>query len=275
MIEQGLAVHPGWADPGGVLAEVLHLTEWPSVLRGSFPERFLDLPDRVIVTVMQSHQRYLPLLADDGRPLSHFCFVANSGPDAAATVITGNERVVRGRLDDAAFSLEKDLARRARGPRRRARADHLPRARRLARRPHGAARGARRARRATRRTPTRQTREHALVAARLAKADQASRLVGEFAELEGYVGAVYARRAGLPEPVAVAIGEQYLPDGAGAAPPASTPGALVALADKLDSLATAFGLGELPTGSRDPYGLRRAAAGRRHDRARPRGSRCR
>jgi glycyl-tRNA synthetase beta chain len=106
-----------------------------------------------------------------------------------------------------------------------------------------------------------QEREHALVAARLAKADQASRLVGEFAELEGYVGAVYARRAGLPEPVADAIGEQYLPDAAGAAPPATLPGALVALADKLDALATAFGLGEQPTGSRDPYGLRRAAAG--------------
>ena len=98
-------------------------------------------------------------------------------------------------------------------------------------------------------------------AARLAKADQASRLVGEFAELEGYVGAVYARRAGLPEPVAVAISEQYLPAAAGAAPPSSVAGALVALADKLDSLATAFGLGEQPTGSRDPYGLRRAAAG--------------
>ena len=100
-----------------------------------------------------------------------------------------------------------------------------------------------------------------MTAARLAKADQASRLVGEFAELEGYVGAVYARRAGLPEPVAAAIAEQYLPAAAGAEPPASVPGALVALADKLDSLATAFGLGEQPTGSRDPYGLRRAAAG--------------
>jgi glycyl-tRNA synthetase beta chain len=259
-IEGGLAEHPGWADPGGVLAEVVHLAEWPTVLRGSFPERFLELPDRVIVTVMQSHQRYLPLLAGDGRPLSHFCFVANSAEDAAQTVITGNERVVRGRLDDAAFSLAKDLELGLEGL-----ASGLGRISYHAR---AGSLGDRAARLEALvallgdgiHAPA-DVREHALVAARLAKADQASRLVGEFAELEGYVGAVYAQRAGLPEAVSVAIGEQYLPDGAAAAPPATLPGALVALADKLDSLATAFGLGEQPTGSRDPYGLRRAAAG--------------
>jgi glycyl-tRNA synthetase beta chain len=260
VIDAGLAAHDGWADPGGVLAEVVHLTEWPSVLRGSFPERFLDLPDRVIVTVMQSHQRYLPLLAADGRPLPHFCFVANSGPAAAETVVTGNERVVRGRLDDAAFSLEKDLAVGLEGL-----ASGLGRISFHAR---AGSLGDKTARLESivsllsdRLAVATETREHAALAARLAKADQASRLVGEFAELEGYVGAVYARRAGLPEPVAAAISEQYLPDGAGAAPPATEAGALVALADKLDSLSTAFGLGELPTGSRDPYGLRRAAAG--------------
>jgi glycyl-tRNA synthetase beta chain len=260
VIELGLAEHAGWADPGGVLAEVVHLTEWPSVLRGSFPDRFLELPDRVIITVMQSHQRYLPVLAEGGAPSSHFCFVANSGPDAATTVITGNERVVRGRLDDAAFSLAKDLELGLEGlavglgrisyhARAGSLADRTRRIETLVGQLVGAleidhaAQGA------------------ALEAARLAKADQASRLVGEFAELEGYVGAVYARRAELPEAVAVAIEEQYLPAAAGAAPPASVPGALVALADKLDSLGTAFGLGEQPTGSRDPYGLRRAAAG--------------
>ncbi len=259
-IRDGLDQHPGWADPGGVLAEVVHLTEWPSVLRGSFPEQFLELPDRVIITVMQSHQRYLPLLDVGGRPTPHFCFVANSGPDAAETVITGNERVVRGRLDDAAFSLAKDLEVGLEGLAVGiARISYHARAGSLADR--------------TARLETLVSAladalgidaveaEHARTAARLAKADQASRLVGEFAELEGYVGAVYARRAGFPEPVAAAIAEQYLPAAAGAAPPASTAGALVALADKLDSLATAFGLGEQPTGSRDPYGLRRAAAG--------------
>jgi glycyl-tRNA synthetase beta chain len=260
VIEQGLATHPGWADPGGVLAEVVHLTEWPSVLRGSFPARFLELPDRVIITVMQSHQRYLPLLAPDGRPQSHFCFVANSGAAAVETVVTGNERVVRGRLDDAAFSLAKDLEVGLEGlasglgrisfhARAGSLADKTARIEALV------------ALIAQAIAVDADTREHALVAARLAKADQASRLVGEFAELEGYVGAVYARKEGLSEPVALAIGEQYLPDGAGAAPPATLPGALVALADKLDSLSTAFGLGEQPTGSRDPYGLRRAAAG--------------
>jgi glycyl-tRNA synthetase beta chain len=259
-IRNGLDQHPGWADPGGVLAEVVHLAEWPSVLRGSFPERFLELPDRVIITVMQSHQRYLPVLDEHGRPTSHFCFVANSGPDAAATVITGNERVVRGRLDDAAFSLAKDLevgleslaadlARISYHARAGSLADRTARFEALVSTLSGALQ------------VEVSERAHAAIAARLAKADQASRLVGEFAELEGYVGAVYARRAGLPEPVAVAISEQYLPAAAGAAPPSSVAGALVALADKLDSLATAFGLGEQPTGSRDPYGLRRAAAG--------------
>jgi glycyl-tRNA synthetase beta chain len=260
VIELGLAQHAGWADPGGVLAEVVHLTEWPSVLRGSFPDRFLELPDRVIITVMQSHQRYLPVLAEDGRPSSHFCFVANSGPDAAQTVITGNERVVRGRLDDAAFSLAKDLELGLEGL-----ADGLGRISYHARAGSLAHRTARLevlvAALADSLGIDDGKRAHALTAARLAKADQASRLVGEFAELEGYVGAVYARTGGLPEPVAAAIAEQYLPAAAGAAPPASLAGALVACADKLDSLATAFGLGEQPTGSRDPYGLRRAAAG--------------
>ncbi len=199
-IERGLAAHPGWADPAGVMREVVHLAEWPSVLRGSFPERFLDLPDRVIITVMQSHQRYFPLLTPEGRPRPHFCFVANSGPDAAETVVTGNERVVRGRLDDAAFSLAKDLEVGLEGlasglgrisfhARAGSLADKTARIEALV------------AMLADEISTDAQTREHALMAARLAKADQASRLVGEFAELEGYVGAVYARRAGLPEPV--------------------------------------------------------------------------
>jgi glycyl-tRNA synthetase beta chain len=259
-IRTGLDQHPGWADPGGVLSEVVHLVEWPSVLCGSFPERFLELPDRVIITVMQSHQRYLPVLDADGRPTARFCFVANSHPDAGETVIKGNERVVRGRLDDAAFSLAKDLEVGLEGL-----AEGLARISYHARAGSLADRTARLERLVSALAEAlgidTVEREHASAAARLAKGDQASRLVGEFAELEGYVGAVYARRAGLPEPVAVAIAEQYLPAAAGAAPPASVAGALLALADKLDSLATAFGLGEQPTGSRDPYGLRRAAAG--------------
>jgi glycyl-tRNA synthetase beta chain len=238
----------------------VHLAEWPSVLRGSFPERFLELPDRVIITVMQSHQRYLPVLDEHGRPTSHFCFVANSGPAAGETVIAGNERVVRGRLDDAAFSLAKDLEVGLEGL-----AGDLSRITYHARAGSLADRTVRLELLVSALSDALGVedaeRSHAATAARLAKADQASRLVGEFAELEGYVGAVYARRGGLPEPVAVAISEQYLPSAAGAAPPSCLAGALVALADKLDSLATAFGLGEQPTGSRDPYGLRRAAAG--------------
>src|SRR5204863_1849550 len=103
--------------------------------------------------------------------------------------------------------------------------------------------------------------EHAVAAARLAKADQASELVREFPELEGYIGGQYARLAGFPEEVARAIDEQYLPDSAGAPLPQTAAGRALAAADKLDHLRVAFGLGHRPTGSRDPYALRRAAIG--------------
>jgi tetrameric-type glycyl-tRNA synthetase beta subunit len=243
-IVSGLDAIGGWSDPAGVLEEVVYLVESVKVLEGSFDERFLQLPERVVVTAMQSHQRYFPLGGN------RFAFVANGGdPD---TVRTGNEAVLEGRLDDASFTFERDVAL---GIDRLAErvgaitffagagtfADKTERLRVLVERLGGG--------------------EASLEAARLAKADQASELVREFPDLEGHIGAEYARLAGYPEAVCAAIGEQYLPDAAGGPLPQTEAGKVLAAADKLDTLGVSFSLGYRPTGSRDPYGLRRAAIG--------------
>jgi glycyl-tRNA synthetase beta chain len=243
-ITEGLDAIGGWSDPAGVLDEVVHLVEKVTVLDGSFDERFLQLPERVVVTAMQSHQRYFPLGGN------RFAFVANGGdPDV---VRAGNEAVLEGRLDDASFTFERDvqvgidtLAERLgaityfKGA--GSFADKTERLRGLAKELGGG--------------------EATLEAARLAKADQASELVREFADLEGYIGGQYARLAGYPEGVSAAIEEQYLPDAAGGPLPQTESGKVLAAADKLDALATSFSLGHKPSGSRDPYGLRRAAIG--------------
>jgi glycyl-tRNA synthetase beta chain len=160
--------------------------------------------------------------------------------------------VLEGRLDDATFTLERDLAAGIEELARRLGsivyfagagtfADKTERLQRLVERVGGG--------------------DASLEAARLAKADQAAELVREFPELEGYIGAEYARLAGFPEAVCAAIGEQYLPDSAGGPLPATEPGRVLAAADKIDTLTVSFSLGHKPTGSRDPYGLRRAAIG--------------
>jgi glycyl-tRNA synthetase beta chain len=244
VIRAGLREH-GLAEPNAaVLAEVIHLAEWPTVLLGTFDERFQSLPRRVVETAMESHQRYFPLEGN------RFAFVANGGdPD---TVVAGNERVLEGRLEDASFTFERDVAKGI---------EEL--ARESARITFVAGAGT---------FGDKVARLGALVeelgggeasreAARLAKADQAAELVREFPDLEGHIGAEYARLAGFPEAVCAAIDEQYLPDSAGGPLPETETGRVLAAADKIDSLTVAFSLGQRPTGSRDPFGLRRAAIG--------------
>jgi glycyl-tRNA synthetase beta chain len=243
-IREGLDALGEWRDPLGKLREVVHLVEWPLVLDGTFDERFLSLPERVIETAMQSHQRYFPLGGN------RFAVVANGGdPD---TVRAGNETVLEGRLDDATFTLERDLA---------AGIEEL--ARRLGSIVYFAGAGtfADKTERLQKLVDRLGGGDASLEAARLAKADQAAELVREFPELEGYIGAEYARLAGFPEGVCAAIAEQYLPDSAGGPLPATEPGRILAAADKIDTLTVSFSLGHKPTGSRDPYGLRRAAIG--------------
>jgi glycyl-tRNA synthetase beta chain len=243
-ITRGLDVIGDWSDPAGVLEEVVYLVESVEVIEGSFDERFLQLPERVVVTAMQSHQRYFPLGGN------RFAFVANGGE--RDVVRAGNETVLEGRLDDASFTFERDvslgidrLVERLGAITFFARAgsfaDKTERVRGLVEKLGGG--------------------EASLEAARLAKADQASELVREFADLEGHIGAEYARLAGYPEAVCAAIDEQYLPDSAGGALPQTEAGKVLAAADKIDTLAVSFGLGHRPSGSRDPYGLRRAAIG--------------
>jgi glycyl-tRNA synthetase beta chain len=235
----------GLAEPNEkVLAEVVHLVEWPTVLEGRFDERFLSLPRRVVETAMESHQRYFPLEGN------RFALVANGGD--AATVVAGNETVLEGRLEDASFTFERDVAKGIEGlVEASARitfvagagtyGDKVVRLEALVEALGGG--------------------EASREAARLSKADQAAELVREFPDLEGHIGAEYARLAGFPEAVCAAIDEQYLPDSAGGALPETETGRVLAAADKIDSLAVAFSLGQRPTGSRDPYGLRRAAIG--------------
>jgi glycyl-tRNA synthetase beta chain len=244
LTREGLDALGDWSDPLRKLREVIHLVENPMVLEGSFDERFLTLPARVVETAMQSHQRYFPLGGN------RFAFVANGGDPE--TVRAGNENVLGGRLDDATFTFERDVNRGidelagslgsivyfAEGG---TFADKTERLVRLVERLGGG--------------------EASVEAARLAKADQAAELVREFPDLEGYIGAEYARLAGYPEAVATAIGEQYLPEAAGGPLPETEPGRVLAAADKIDALTISFSLGHKPTGSRDPFGLRRAAIG--------------
>jgi len=243
-IVAGLDAVGGWSDPGGKLAEVVHLVEKPIVLESRFDERFLQLPERVVVTTMQSHQRYFPIEGN------RFALVANGGE--ADVVAAGHTQVLEARLEDATFTFERDVATGIDALAERlgsitffaaagSFAEKADRVAKLARRLGGG--------------------EASLEAARLAKADQASELVREFPELEGYIGAEYARLAGYPDAVTKAVEEQYLPDSAGGPLPQTEPGKVLAAADKLDTLRVAFELGHRPSGSRDPYGLRRAAIG--------------
>ncbi len=233
-----------WSDPSDKLDEVVYLVEHVRVQEGSFDPRFLRLPERVVITTMQSHQRYFPLGGN------RFAFVANGGDPE--TVRTGNEFVLRGRLEDAEFTYERDVAVGIEGLAERLRSITFFR---------GAGTLADKTDRIVDLVAKLGGDNVAVEAAMLAKADQSSELVREFPELEGHIGAMYARLAGRTDAVVDAIDEQYLPASAGGPLPKTRPGAVLAAADKLDTLVTVFGLGRRPTGSRDPFGLRRAAIG--------------
>ncbi|HST16496.1 MAG TPA: glycine--tRNA ligase subunit beta [Gaiellaceae bacterium] len=243
-ITSGLDALGSWSDPADKLDEVVYLVEQARVQEGSFDERFLRLPERVVITTMQSHQRYFPLGGN------RFAFVANAGdPDV---VRTGNEFVLRGRLEDAEFTYDRDVA---------VGIDALVERTSGITFFRGAGTIADKTARIVELVPKLGGDDVAVHAARLAKGDQASELVREFPELQGHIGATYARLGGYPDDVARAIDDHYLPDGAGSPLPATEAGAVLAAADKLDTLTVVFAVATRPTGSRDPYGLRRAAIG--------------
>jgi glycyl-tRNA synthetase beta chain len=243
-IVAGLDALGDWRDPAGKLEEVVYMVEQATVLDGRFDERLLSLPEIVIVTAMQSHQRYFPLGG------SRFAFVAGGGDQDV--VRAGNERVLENRLEDAAFTFERDI---------KSGIDELAKEIGSITFAAGAGSFADKTERLVRLVDALGGGEGSREAARLAKADQAAELVREFPDLEGAIGAEYARLAGYPEAVAAAIEEQYLPDASGGPLPQTEGGRLLAAADKVDNLTVAFALGRRPTGSRDPFGLRRAAIG--------------
>jgi glycyl-tRNA synthetase beta chain len=244
VIISGLDALGEWRDPAGKLDEVVYMVEQPTVLEGRFDERLLSLPEIVIVTAMQAHQRYFPLGG------ARFALVANGGDPGVVRI--GNERVLENRLEDAAFTFERDL---------KVGIDELAKEIASITFAAGAGSFADKTERLIRLVDALGGGDASREAGRLAKADQAAELVREFPDLEGSIGAEYARLAGYPEAVSAAIEEQYLPDAAGGPLPQTEPGRLLAAADKIDNLTVAFALGRRPTGSRDPFGLRRAAIG--------------
>jgi glycyl-tRNA synthetase beta chain len=263
-----------WSDPGDVLAEAVYLAEWPSVARGGFAGRHLRLPDEVLVTAMQSHQRYFPVRDAEGGLLPAFLYVSNGDPAAAPLVTRGNERVLDGRLDDAEFAYDRDLAEGL-----PAMADRLgavvfheklgslaDKANRLGGLVAGlaagpGAAGASAGASAGDNGSSGSLADTLRAAARLAKADLVSQVVIEFPVLQGIMGGLYAEAGGLGDAVARAVGEHYRPLSATAPLPGAVAGALLAVADKVDNIAGAWVAGAKPSGSRDPYGLRRAAMG--------------
>ena len=240
-----------------LLDEVTALVEWPVPLAGRFEERFLALPREVLISTLQDHQRYFPVEDTQGRLLPFFVTVSNIDSRDPAKVREGNERVVRPRLADAAFFWEQDRKRPLDSRREALDAvtfhaklgslgDKTRRIRMLA--GEIAAAGSR-------------DRAESERAAELCKCDLLTAMVGEFPELQGIMGTYYALADGESPEVAVAIREHYLPRIAGDELPATHAGVAVAIADKLDTLAGIFAIGEKPTGTKDPFGLRRAAIG--------------
>src|SRR4051812_47338680 len=253
----------------GLLAEVPDLVEYPSVVAGTFSPEFLELPHEVLTTTLIHHQHYFPVESEDGRLKNAFLAVINTEPDNERTIARNAERVVSARLRDARFFWEADRAHTLES--RIERLGTLLFHKKLGSYQEKAARIERLAAWIAREAlgAAEPVAQQAARAARLAKADLTTDMVREFTELQGTMGGIYARTEGLPEEVWKAIYYHYLPIGVEAdAPPtkaqlgkAAVTWAAVSLADKLDTIVGLFAAGEKPTGSRDPYGLRRAAQG--------------
>ena len=240
-----------------LLDEVTSLVEWPVPVTGRFEERFLALPREVLISTLQDHQRYFPVENVDGTLMPHFITVSNIESRDPAKVVQGNERVVRPRLADAAFFWEQD--RKQPLAARRELLDAVTFQAKLG----SLGDKGRRVRTLAGQIAAASGRDRAESerAAELCKCDLLSAMVGEFPELQGIMGAYYALADGESPEVAVAIREHYMPRAAGDELPATHAGIAVAIADKLDTLTGIFAIGEKPTGTKDPFGLRRAALG--------------
>jgi len=242
-----------------LLDELVGLVEWPVVLLGVFDAAFLDVPSEVLIASMRKHQKYIPLRRADGSLAPRFAVVANiEATDGGQAIVAGNQRVLRARLSDAKFFWDQD--------RKKTLASRVPALAQVVFHARLGTLGDKAERMAALSGQLATClpgadKIAAMEAARLAKADLLSELVGEFPELQGPMGRYYALNDGLPAAVADAIGEHYSPKGPSDRCPTAPLAILVALADKLDTLVGFFAIDEKPTGSKDPYALRRAALG--------------
>jgi glycyl-tRNA synthetase beta chain len=245
-------------DDDALLDEVTALVERPNVLTCQFEKEFLDVPQECLILTMKANQKYFPLLKD-GRLTNKFLVVSNIKPDDASAVIGGNERVVRPRLADAKFFFDQD--------RKKSLMDRIPGLAKVVYHNKLGTQGERVERvAALARAIGEKLGGEALAnaadrAAVLAKADLLTDMVGEFPELQGIMGRYYALHDGEPANIADAIEDHYKPRFAGDELPRGNAGVCVALADKLQTLADMFGIGQLPTGDKDPFALRRHALG--------------
>ena len=242
-----------------LLEEVTYLVEYPTALCGQIDEKYLKLPKEAVITPMRDHQRYFPVLDDSGRLLPRFITVRNGSSEHLDIVTHGNERVLRARLDDAVFFFENDRKKSLAQHRealhtvafQRGLGNMFEKTERLRKLTAGLLHA----------TAADADAKALDRAAMLSKADLVTGMVTEFTELQGIMGREYALLDNEGETVAKAIGEQYLPAFAGDALPQSTEGRILAVADKLDNIVATFSRGEAPTGSQDPYALRRQALG--------------
>ena len=246
-------------DDDALLDEVTALVERPNVLICEFEKQFLEVPQECLILTMKANQKYFPLLTAEGKLTNQFLVVSNISPSDASAVIGGNERVVRPRLADAKFFFDQDrkktLASRVEGLNKvvyhnklGTQGERMSRVRGIAK-ALGQALGGN------------ELAQAAETAAQLAKTDLLTDMVGEFPELQGIMGGYYARHDGLSHDIADAIEDHYRPRFAGDELPRNNVGLVVALADKLETLVGMFGIGNLPSGDKDPFALRRHALG--------------
>lgn len=259
---QALSAEQGWHVEVSeeLLEEVLFLVEYPTVLFGSFSSEFLHIPQEALITSMREHQRYFPVLDEAGKLLPHFVTVRNGDDRALDQVAKGNEKVLRARLSDAAFFYREDQKLKI--------DDALQKLESIVFHEELGSMGEK-VRRiqnlagllADQLQAKPQQKMDALRTAQICKFDLVTQMVYEFPELQGSMGQDYALKAGERESVARAIYEHYMPRFSGDSAPASPVGAIVSMADKLDTITGFFSIGIIPTGSADPYALRRQASG--------------
>jgi glycyl-tRNA synthetase beta chain len=242
-----------------LLDEVTALVERPNVLTCQFEAQFLAVPQECLILTMKANQKYFPLVDTQGKLTNQFLVVSNISPVDASAVIGGNERVVRPRLSDAKFFFDQDRKKTLES--RVAGLDKVVYHNKLGTQGERMARVCAIARALALQLGGEALAKRAEVAARLAKTDLLTDMVGEFPELQGIMGGYYARHDGLDADVAEAIEDHYKPRFAGDALPRNPVGVAVALADKLETLVGMFGIGNLPTGDKDPFALRRHALG--------------